>query len=306
MISSSLVRPASSPSENRAELGHLPRARGRPPRRRARARRCGSPAPSRRRRSASGGAPRRRSPPSPARRRPSGSRAGLAGASLPGAAPRGRASSSRAGRRRAPPPASPPALRARPRPGSPARSRRRRARRSRPRARNVRAAAIPFTPAPTTAAVWASGRPSVSAASTAAAPVRSAVTAPASRTARNVPFDASESSTSPITVGNPCAGLPGKDVTHFSERVAAAERGHGAKVPGGIRRHVDLRRHRPLAARVRDERVAHRLERALRRDRSLDVLRGEDRDPAQTDLTAAISFSIAALASSKSITVFGS
>ena len=43
-----------------------------------------------------------------------------------------------------------------------------------------------------------------------------AVTAPASRTARSMPFDASETSTTPITVGSPAVGLPGYDVTHFS------------------------------------------------------------------------------------------
>ena len=104
---------------------------------------------------------------------------------------------------------------------------------SRPRARNVFAAAIPFTPAPTTAAVPASARPSVSAASTAAAPVRSAVTAPASSTARSEPFDASESRTSPITVGSPWAGLPGNDVTHFSDACPAPSAGIARKSPSG-------------------------------------------------------------------------
>ena len=144
-----------------------------------------------------------------------------------------------------------------------------------PRARNVLAAAIPFTPAPTTAAVSASERPSVSAASTAAAPVRSAVTAPASRAARSDPFDASERRTSPITVGSPCAGLPGKDVTHLRRACPASERGHRAEVPGGIRGHVDLRRHRPLAARICHERVADGLERALGRDAALNLLVAE-------------------------------
>jgi len=76
-----------------------------------------------------------------------------------------------------------------------------------PRATNVRAAARPLTPAPTIAAV--PGRPSVSAASTAAAPVRRAVTAPASSIATSLPSDASDRSTSPVTVGRPRAGLPG-------------------------------------------------------------------------------------------------
>ena len=83
---------------------------------------------------------------------------------------------------------------------------------------NVAAVARPFTPAPITAAVSASARPSVSAASTAAAPVRSAVTAPASSTATSVPFDASESRTTPDTVGKPSSGFPGNDVTNPAAR----------------------------------------------------------------------------------------
>ena len=98
---------------------------------------------------------------------------------------------------------------------------------------NVRAAASPFTPAPITAAVSASGRPSVSAASTAAAPVRSDVTAPASSTAFGIPFDASDRSTSPVTVGKPCAGLPGKEVTHFSSACPAPSAGIARKSPSG-------------------------------------------------------------------------
>ena len=58
----------------------------------------------------------------------------------------------------------------------------------------------------------------------------------------------------------------------------AAERRHRAEVARGIVRDVDLRRHRPLAARMRDERVAHRVDRAVRRDRLLDVPRREDED----------------------------
>src|SRR5439155_12571814 len=88
--------------------------------------------------------------------------------------------------------------------------------------------------------------------------------------------------------------------------MAPAERRHGAEVPGRVSRDVDLRRHRPLAARIGDERIAHGLERTLRRDRGLDVASRQKRNRAQTALTAAISFSIAAFASSKSMTVFGS
>src|SRR5207248_9395908 len=86
---------------------------------------------------------------------------------------------------------------------------------SRPRATNVRATARPFTPAPITAAGLPPARPSVSAASPAAAPVRTAVTAAAYSTAPRIPFDAYDQTTSPATVGSPSAGFPGNDVTHF-------------------------------------------------------------------------------------------
>ena len=112
-----------------SELGHPVSRRASPLRLRGRAPRCGSPAPSRRRRSVCGGARRRRSRPCRGRRRPSGSRAGPAGASPRAAAPRARASSSRAGRRRAHRRAWRPALRARRLLPSRARGRGRRARR---------------------------------------------------------------------------------------------------------------------------------------------------------------------------------
>ena len=95
----------------------------------------------------------------------------------------------------------------------------------------MRAAALPFTPAPTTAAL--PGRPSVSAASTAAAPVRNAVTAAASSTATSRPSVASESSTTPITVGSPRPGFPGNDVTHFSEACPPPRAGMARKSPAG-------------------------------------------------------------------------
>src|SRR3712207_7253523 len=57
-----------------------------------------------------------------------------------------------------------------------------------------------------------------SAASTAAAPVRSAVTAPASRIARSSPVSASERRTTPLTVGRARAGLFGnRSEEHTSE-----------------------------------------------------------------------------------------
>ena len=97
----------------------------------------------------------------------------------------------------------------------------------------MRAAARPFTPAPTTEAVSASPRPSVSAASTAAAPVRSAVTAAASSTASSDPFAASESNTTPLTVGSPRLGLSGNEVTHFSAAYPAPSTGIARKSPAG-------------------------------------------------------------------------
>ena len=61
----------------------------------------------------------------------------------------------------------------------------------------------------------------------------SAVTAAASRTARNWPFSASESKTTPVTVGSPCRGLPGNDVTHLSSACPAPRAGIARKSPAG-------------------------------------------------------------------------
>jgi hypothetical protein len=88
-------------------------------------------------------------------------------------------------------------------------------------------------PAPITDAVSASERPTVSAASTAAAPVLSAVTAPASSTANGTPFEASDRSTTPITVGSPCSGFAGKEVTHLSSACPAPSAGIARKSPAG-------------------------------------------------------------------------
>ena len=86
--------------------------------------------------------------------------------------------------------------------------------------------------------------------------------------------------------------VPGKRRHPLERGVAAAERGHRAEVAGRVGGHVDLRRHRPLAALVRDERLAHGLERALGRDSSRDVGRPKERDwPRQSALTAETSFS---------------
>src|SRR5262249_21013411 len=67
---------------------------------------------------------------------------------------------------------------------------------------------------------------------------------------------------------------------------------------------------RPLTARVGEKRVAHRVERALRRHGRLDVRAAEDRDRhgasrAQTVFTAWISFPTESFASPNSIAVFG-
>ena len=64
----------------------------------------------------------------------------------------------------------------------------------------------------------------------------------------------------------------------LEQREPAAVGGHGPKVPGRIRRHVDLRRHRPFLARVGDERIANRLQRPLRRDRFVHVRGAEERN----------------------------
>ena len=80
----------------------------------------------------------------------------------------------------------------------------------------VRAVALPFTPAPITATVPASALARVSAASTAAAPVRRAVSAEPSSTATGIPVSASETSTIAFTVGSPRSMLTGKEVTHLS------------------------------------------------------------------------------------------
>ena len=58
--------------------------------------------------------------------------------------------------------------------------------------------------------------------------------------------------------------VAGKRGHPLQKRMPAAERRHRAEVARRVVRHVHLRRHRPLAARVRDERLAYRLDGALR------------------------------------------
>src|SRR6185437_4074855 len=101
----------------------------------------------------------------------------------------------------------------------------------------------------------------------------------------------------------PTGRIAGKGRDPLEQRVAGSQRRHGAEVTGRIGGYVDLRRHRPLAARIRDERFANSLDRARGGDRGLDVPRREDRD--HWALTPAISWSMDSFASPKSITVFG-
>ena len=56
---------------------------------------------------------------------------------------------------------------------------------------------------------------------------------PASRTAWSWPVSASESSTRPVTVGSPRAGLPGNDVTHLSRAWPPPSAGIARKSPAG-------------------------------------------------------------------------
>ncbi len=181
--------------------------------------------------------------------------------------------------RRAPPRAiRPPRRRAPPRRAGGA-TRRRPTRAGCGRARRaIRTVSAPLTPQPTTATEAPSLRPSSSAASTAAAAVRRAVTAAASRTASSWPVSAFERTTSPVTVGQAERGVAGERRDPLEQRVAAADRGHRPEVARRVVRHVDLRRHRPLAAVVSDERVLDCRIRVLRRDRVEHRCAREDRD----------------------------
>jgi hypothetical protein len=75
--------------------------------------------------------------------------------------------------------------------------------------------------------------------------------------------------------------VAGKGRHPFEQGVAAAERRHRAKVARRVRGHVDLRRHRPLAARVGDECVPDGRHRVVRRHRRLHVARRKERDRRQ-------------------------
>ena len=97
----------------------------------------------------------------------------------------------------------------------------------------MRVVSAPLTPQPTTAIDSAPDRQSASAAITAAAAVRSAVTAAASKSASSCPVSAFERRTSPVTVGSPCAGLPGNEVTHFRSACPPPSAGMARKSPAG-------------------------------------------------------------------------
>ena len=108
-------------------------------------------------------------------------------------------------------------------------------------------------------------------------PRRCAVRSPNVRRAASAArrSSASERQITPVTVGSPCAGLPGNDVTHFSERQPVAAGRHRAEVAVRRALEVDLRRHHPVAgvegaaapARTRSIAASARRPRAPRRGR---------------------------------------
>ena len=81
--------------------------------------------------------------------------------------------------------------------------------------------------------VFRSGLASALAATAATAPVRSAVTERASSSIIGSPVFASERQITPITVGSPCVGLPGNEVTHFSSARPSPRAGIARKSPNG-------------------------------------------------------------------------
>ena len=80
-------------------------------------------------------------------------------------------------------------------------------------------------------AVLASSRASAREATAATAPVRSAVTERASSSATGALVVASLRMTTPITVGRPCSGLPGKDEIHLSIASPSPRAGMARKSP---------------------------------------------------------------------------
>ena len=192
-----------------------------------------SPAPSRRRRCGTLELRRRRSPPCPGRRRPSGhvlARAqGALGehTSCPGVTVTSRSAASASSREAATSqPSSAAALAARARVDVPERdgaaSGEERPRRGRP-----------LTPAPITAAVWhPRGR-----ASRRRAPQRHPCERRDRRPRRALRAGGRRTrpraSTTPVTVGSPCAGLPGNDVIHLSSAWPPPSAGIARKSPAG-------------------------------------------------------------------------
>ena len=76
----------------------------------------------------------------------------------------------------------------------------------------------------------------------------------------------------------PLRGIARERRHPLQQCVAATESRHRAKVAFRIRGDVDLGRHRPLAARIGDERFAHRLERTLGRDSLAHLRSVEERN----------------------------
>ena len=307
VISSSSARPARVAREHRAELGHVAARDQTRLDRVLRARRRGSPAPSRRRR--------------PGPRQLGGRDLGLARAVRAHEAhvlarperplgeqhlvPRRHRHDAR--RPRAPlrgdaateQPSSSAAVRARSRVDVPERNVRA-PREERPRRR----AAV--DPGADTAAVAASGRASVSAASTAAAPVRSAVTAPASSTASSSPVvrvREQHHARSPSASRAPgCPGTTSPTSAARDRRRAPASR--GSRRPGSSSRRASAA---STTRRARGRRTPRAPPRPRPGDTASSTCRGrEDRDSRQRALTPATSFTTESLASPNSIAVFGS
>ena len=235
VISSSRAAALGLAREHGAELGHVRRARARRPRPRRRARRRGSPAPSRRRRRGRARAPRPRSRPCRGRRRPSGSTCWPARSepsasriSRPGVTVTTTSAASASSSARGDADAELGRDRPTRAPASTSQSAT-----SRPRAANVRAAA---------AAVHARADHRARAPR---APERlgrehRGGARPQRRDGAGVEhgleqarLGVREQRRARVTVGSPRAGLPGKDVTHFSSAWPPPSAGIARKSPAG-------------------------------------------------------------------------
>ena len=103
------------------------------------------------------------------------------------------------------------------------------------------------------------------------------------------------------------SGVARKRGHPLQQCMPGAERRHRPEVARRVVRHVELRLHRPLAARVRDEAGVHRVVGALGRNGRLDVTGREERDAhGYSAFSAAPTSSSAFFASANSIDVFGS